>query len=116
MYHYADYKTILAPNNGMNIYRGCTHNCIYCDSVKFLHKIPDARRENQLVFIAGHIFHDVFADSLAVGHFAENPAVGAEYALNGIQRRIWVIIRVHGRIAVCIAVLRSDLPVLHKAV
>ena len=22
--HYADYKTILSPQNGMNIYRGCT--------------------------------------------------------------------------------------------
>ena len=30
--HYADYKTILSPQNGMNIYRGCTHGCIYCDS------------------------------------------------------------------------------------
>lgn len=30
--HYADFKTILSPKNGMNIYRGCTHGCIYCDS------------------------------------------------------------------------------------
>ncbi len=30
--HYADHKTILSPNGGMNIYRGCTHGCIYCDS------------------------------------------------------------------------------------
>ena len=30
--HYADYKTILSPSNGINIYRGCTHGCIYCDS------------------------------------------------------------------------------------
>jgi DNA repair photolyase len=30
--HYAEYKTILSPKNGMNIYRGCTHGCIYCDS------------------------------------------------------------------------------------
>ncbi|MCL2142986.1 MAG: radical SAM protein [Methanomassiliicoccaceae archaeon] len=30
--HYADRKTILSPGNGMNIYRGCTHGCIYCDS------------------------------------------------------------------------------------
>lgn len=30
--HYADFKTILSPQNGMNIYRGCTHGCIYCDS------------------------------------------------------------------------------------
>jgi DNA repair photolyase/predicted metal-dependent hydrolase len=31
-WHYADYKTILSPKNGMNLYRGCTHGCIYCDS------------------------------------------------------------------------------------
>ena len=30
--HYADYKTILSPKNGINIYRGCSHGCIYCDS------------------------------------------------------------------------------------
>ena len=30
--HYADYKTIISPQNGMNLYRGCTHGCIYCDS------------------------------------------------------------------------------------
>lgn len=30
--HYKEYKTILSPQNGMNIYRGCTHGCIYCDS------------------------------------------------------------------------------------
>ena len=30
--HYADYKTILSPQGGMNIYRGCTHGCIYCVS------------------------------------------------------------------------------------
>ena len=30
--HYKQYKTILSPQNGMNIYRGCTHGCIYCDS------------------------------------------------------------------------------------
>ena len=26
------YKSILSSGNGMNIYRGCTHGCIYCDS------------------------------------------------------------------------------------
>ncbi len=25
-------KTILSLNNTMNIYRGCIHNCIYCES------------------------------------------------------------------------------------
>ena len=30
--HYKKVKGILSPTNGMNIYRGCTHGCIYCDS------------------------------------------------------------------------------------
>jgi DNA repair photolyase len=30
--HFKQYKTILSPQNGMNIYRGCSHGCIYCDS------------------------------------------------------------------------------------
>ena len=37
--HYADYKTILSPQNGMNIYRGCTHGCIYCDSRSVCYQI-----------------------------------------------------------------------------
>ncbi len=30
--HYVDAKGILSANNVMNIYRGCSHGCIYCDS------------------------------------------------------------------------------------
>lgn len=30
--HYVKAKTILSDKNGMNLYRGCTHGCIYCDS------------------------------------------------------------------------------------
>lgn len=30
--HYVKVKGILSVRNGMNLYRGCTHGCIYCDS------------------------------------------------------------------------------------
>ena len=30
--HYVKAKGILSSNNGMNLYRGCSHGCIYCDS------------------------------------------------------------------------------------
>lgn len=30
--HYTQAKGILSAKNGMNIYRGCSHGCIYCDS------------------------------------------------------------------------------------
>ena len=30
--HFVKAKGILSQHNGMNLYRGCTHGCIYCDS------------------------------------------------------------------------------------
>ncbi len=43
--HYKEAKSILSSKNGMNIYRGCTHGCIYCDSrskcYNFDHKFED---------------------------------------------------------------------------
>ncbi|HNX14068.1 MAG TPA: radical SAM protein [Oscillospiraceae bacterium] len=43
--HFKKYKSILSPHNGMNIYRGCQHGCIYCDSrslcYQFTHDFED---------------------------------------------------------------------------
>ena len=46
--HFVDAKGILTNNHGscgMNIYRGCTHGCIYCDSrstcYQFKHPFED---------------------------------------------------------------------------
>lgn len=46
-------KGILSSQNGMNIYRGCSHGCIYCDSrskcYRFNHKFEDIEvKENAL--------------------------------------------------------------------
>lgn len=30
--HFVDTKGILSAQNGMNMYRGCSHGCIYCDA------------------------------------------------------------------------------------
>lgn len=30
--HFTTAKGILSLKNGMNLYRGCQHGCIYCDS------------------------------------------------------------------------------------
>lgn len=30
--HYVEAKSLLTRRNGMNLYRGCTHGCAYCDS------------------------------------------------------------------------------------
>ena len=43
--HFVDAKGILSAHNGMNLYRGCTHGCIYCDSrskcYSFTHDFED---------------------------------------------------------------------------
>lgn len=43
--HFVEAKSILSSSNGMNIYRGCTHGCIYCDSRStcygFTHQFED---------------------------------------------------------------------------
>lgn len=44
--HLVDAKGILSAKNGMNIYRGCTHGCIYCDS-------------RSLCYHIGHPFEDI---------------------------------------------------------
>lgn len=43
--HFVNAKGILSAHNGMNVYRGCTHGCIYCDSRSrcygFTHEFED---------------------------------------------------------------------------
>ena len=46
-------KGILSPKNGMNIYRGCTHGCIYCDSRSNCYQMQ-------------HVFEDIEVKSNAV--------------------------------------------------
>ena len=49
--HFVEAKSLLTRWNGMNVYRGCTHGCIYCDSrstcYQFTHPFEDVEvKEN----------------------------------------------------------------------
>ena len=52
--HEVNVKGILSAKNGMNIYRGCLHGCIYCDS-------------RSLCYQMNHKFEDIEVKSNAVG-------------------------------------------------
>lgn len=52
--HKVNVKGILSAKNGMNIYRGCLHGCIYCDS-------------RSLCYQMKHKFEDVEVKANAVG-------------------------------------------------
>ena len=51
--HQVEVKGILSAQNGMNLYRGCTHGCIYCDSRSTCYQI-------------NHDFEDIEVKSNAV--------------------------------------------------
>ena len=38
--HFIQAKSLLSAKNGMNIFRGCTHGCIYCDSRSLCYQMP----------------------------------------------------------------------------
>lgn len=44
--HYVAAKSILSARNGMNLYRGCQHGCIYCDA-------------RSLCYQMNHVFEDI---------------------------------------------------------
>lgn len=67
--HEKDAKSILSAQNGMNLYRGCTHGCIYCDS-----------RSNCYHF--GHEFEDI--------EIKRNAPLLLEEALNRKRRRCMI--------------------------
>ena len=52
--HEVNVKEILSAKNGMNIYRGCLHGCIYCDS-------------RSLCYQMNHKFEDIEVKANAVG-------------------------------------------------
>ena len=53
--HKVQARGILSPSNGMNIYRGCTHGCIYCDSRSecygFTHDFEDIEVKENAPFL-----------------------------------------------------------------
>ena len=46
--HFVESKGILSSTNGMNIYRGCTHGCIYCDSRSVCYQMNHAFSDIQV--------------------------------------------------------------------
>ena len=52
-------KGILSFKNGMNIYRGCTHGCIYCDSRSKCYQMNHAFEDIEVKINAPELLEDV---------------------------------------------------------
>lgn len=67
--HYVCAKTILSAQNGMNLYRGCQHGCIYCDARSCCYQM-------------NHPFEDI--------EVKENAVTLLEHALRNKRRRCMI--------------------------
>ena len=58
MMHFVNAKGILSASNGMNIYRGCTHGCIYCDSRSLCYNMNHAFEDIEVKINAPDLLRD----------------------------------------------------------
>ena len=56
--HFVEAKHILSPSNGMNLYRGCTHGCIYCDSRSTCYQMDHAFEDVAVKVNAAELLED----------------------------------------------------------
>lgn len=97
--HTIQAKSILSPKNGMNLYRGCTHGCIYCDArstcYQMEHAFEDiAVKENAPELLEVALRRKRNKCMIGTGAMSD-PYLHAEEKLQltkmfGIDRRIWI--------------------------
>ena len=56
--HYVTAKHILSAQNGINVYRGCTHGCIYCDSRSTCYQMDHAFEDVAVKANAAELLED----------------------------------------------------------
>lgn len=97
--HFVDAKGILSASNGMNIYRGCTHGCIYCDSrsrcYQMNHAFEDVEvKKNAPELLESELRRRKKRCMIATGAMSD-PYMHCESELN-LTRRCLEIIRRYG--------------------
>lgn len=98
--HFKEAKTILsAHGDGMNIYRGCTHGCIYCDSRSDCYQINHDFEDIEVKINAPELLEDALgrkkhACMIGTGAMCD-PYMHCEKEL-GLTRKCLEIIRKYG--------------------
>lgn len=95
--HYVKTKGILSPKNGMNLYRGCSHGCIYCDSrsrcYHMDHAFEDIEvKENALELLEYSLKHKRKKCMIGTGSMTD-PYIPLEMELLHVRRALSLIYR-----------------------
>ena len=93
--HCVKAKGILSSQNGMNIYRGCTHGCIYCDSrsscYQMNHEFEDIEvKENALVLLEDALRRKRKRCMIGTGAMSD-PYIPLELELEYTRRALLII-------------------------
>ena len=95
--HFVKVKGILSYKNGMNLFRGCTHGCIYCDSrskcYQMNHSFEDIEvKENSIELLEDRLKRKRKKCMIGIGSMTD-PYINEELKLNYTRQAIEIINR-----------------------
>ncbi len=95
--HYVKAKGILSAQNGMNLYRGCSHGCIYCDSrsrcYQMHHDFEDIEiKENAIELLEDALRRKRKKCMIGTGAMTD-PYIPLEMELSNMQKALTLIER-----------------------
>lgn len=95
--HYVTVKGILSAKNGMNLYRGCSHGCIYCDSrsrcYQMNHAFEDIEvKENAVELLEGALKRKRQKCMIGMGSMTD-PYIPLELELEHVRESLKLIER-----------------------
>ncbi len=93
--HFVQSKGILSANNGINLYRGCSHGCIYCDSrskcYRMNHDFEDIEvKENAAVLLEQALRRKRSKCMLGTGSMTD-PYIPLEMELQNVRKALSLI-------------------------
>lgn len=93
--HFVAVKGILSSKNGMNLYRGCSHGCIYCDSrskcYHMKHAFEDIEvKENAIVLLEKALKHKRKKCMIGTGAMTD-PYIPLEMEIENVRKALCLI-------------------------
>lgn len=93
--HFVKVKGILSSKNGINLFRGCTHGCIYCDSrskcYQMNHRFEDVEvKENAICLLEDRLKRKRKKCMIGLGSMTD-PYIPEELELNYTKQTLEVI-------------------------
>ncbi|MCM1065114.1 MAG: radical SAM protein [Eubacterium sp.] len=93
--HFVKAKGILSSKNGMNLYRGCSHGCIYCDSrskcYHMEHAFEDIEvKENAIELLEVALTHKRKKCMIGTGSMTD-PYIPLEMEIGNVRKALHII-------------------------